>query len=105
MSVAAWALAFQTEFKLNPISSVLGALGVFWAPVIALSFPGGHGRDMQYVFSVQEHTAGNNVVVAFTIMPQSLNTEEERFPLQFQVFKVSIVLWLLFFVDAVYTLG
>lgn len=60
----------------------------FTNQVISRNRAGGHGRDMQYLFSVQEHTAGNNVVVAFTIMPQSLNTEEERFPLQFQVFKV-----------------
>ncbi|XP_028634826.1 calpain-13 isoform X2 [Grammomys surdaster] len=50
---------------------------------------GGQGRDVQYLFGVEEPTEGNNVVVAFTIMPQSLKTEEEIFPLQFQVFKVS----------------
>ncbi|XP_076798353.1 calpain-13 isoform X2 [Arvicanthis niloticus] len=48
----------------------------------------GQRRDVQYLFDVQEPTDGNNVVVAFTIMPQSLRTEEEIFPLQFQVFKV-----------------
>lgn len=52
------------------------------------SLLGGHARDTQYLFGVQEATVGNNVVVAFTIMSQSLNTEEEIFPLQFQVFKV-----------------
>ncbi|KAH0509714.1 Calpain-13 [Microtus ochrogaster] len=48
---------------------------------------GGHGRDTQYLFGVQEPTDGNNVVVAFTITSQSLKTEEDIFPLQFQVFK------------------
>ena len=72
---------------------------------MALSFPGGHGRDLQYLFGVQEPTDGNNVVVAFTIMPHSLKAEEETFPLQFRVFKVSNVLWVLFFVDTVYNFG
>ncbi|XP_052040747.1 calpain-13 [Apodemus sylvaticus] len=57
--------------------------------VISGNTTGGHGRDLQYLFGVQEHTDGNNVVVAFTIMPQHVKTEEEIFPLQFQVFKVS----------------
>ncbi|GAB1301317.1 Calpain-13 [Apodemus speciosus] len=56
--------------------------------VISGNTAGGHGRDLQYFFGVQEPTDSNNVVVAFTIMPQSLKTEEEIFPLQFQVFKV-----------------
>lgn len=72
---------------------------------MTLSFPGGDGRDVQYLFDVQEPMDGNNVIVAFTVMPQSLKTEEWPFPLQFQVFKVSNVLWVLFFVDTVYTLG
>ncbi|KAL1782993.1 calpain-13 [Sigmodon hispidus] len=48
-----------------------------------------HRRATHYHFRVQEPTASKNVVVAFTVMPQSLKTaEEEGFPLQFQVFKV-----------------
>lgn len=59
---------------------------------MAHSLPGGHGRDTQYLFGVQEPADGNNVVVAFTITSQSLKTEEDIFPLQFQVFKVCICL-------------
>ncbi|ERE68646.1 calpain-13-like protein [Cricetulus griseus] len=60
---------------------------MFKNQVISGNMAGGHGRDIQYFFGVQEPTDGNNVVVAFTIMSQSLKTEEEIFPLQFQVFK------------------
>lgn len=56
--------------------------------VISGNTAGGDGRDVQYLFDVQEPMDGNNVIVAFTVMPQSLKTEEWPFPLQFQVFKV-----------------
>nr|XP_048272250.1 calpain-13 [Myodes glareolus] len=61
---------------------------MFKNQVISGNMAGGHGRDTQYLFGVQEPTDGNNVVVAFTITSQSLKTEEDVFPLQFQVFKV-----------------
>ncbi|XP_005368030.1 calpain-13 [Microtus ochrogaster] len=61
---------------------------MFKNQVISGNMAGGHGRDTQYLFGVQEPTDGNNVVVAFTITSQSLKTEEDIFPLQFQVFKV-----------------
>lgn len=67
------------------------------------SLLGGHGRDTQYLFGVQEPTDGNNVVVAFTITSQSLKTEEDVFPLQFQVFKVCSLFGDLIFIDTVYT--
>ncbi|KAM6180350.1 calpain-13 [Erethizon dorsatum] len=45
-------------------------------------------RNAQYRFSVQESQGGDNVVVSFTVMPQSLKAKKEGFPLSFQVFKV-----------------
>lgn len=56
---------------------------------MAVSLPVGHGGDAQYFFQVEEATDGNNVIVAFTVMSQSVKADEERFPLHFQVFKVS----------------
>ncbi|XP_008590127.1 PREDICTED: calpain-13, partial [Galeopterus variegatus] len=62
---------------------------VFKNQVVLGTAAGGPRRDTQYRFSVQEHMEGNNVVVSFTIMPQSLRAEDEKFPLNFQVFKVN----------------
>ncbi|EPQ20138.1 Calpain-13 [Myotis brandtii] len=45
-------------------------------------------RDTQYFFSVPESVEGNNVVVSFNIVPQNVKAEDEKFPLNFQVFKV-----------------
>ncbi|XP_011369052.1 calpain-13 [Pteropus vampyrus] len=45
-------------------------------------------RDTQYIFSVPESTEGNNVIVSFNVMPQNLKAENEKFPLNFHVFKV-----------------
>ncbi|XP_070285045.1 calpain-13 [Myotis yumanensis] len=45
-------------------------------------------RDAQYIFSVPESVEGNNVVVSFNIAPQNVKAEYEKFPLNFQVFKV-----------------
>ncbi|KAK1333178.1 hypothetical protein QTO34_006715 [Cnephaeus nilssonii] len=45
-------------------------------------------RDTQYIFSVPESVGGSNVVVSFNIMPQHVKAEDEKFPLNFQVFKV-----------------
>ncbi|XP_016074409.1 PREDICTED: calpain-13 [Miniopterus natalensis] len=47
----------------------------------------GFERDTQYIFSVPERVEGNNVVVSCSIAPQNLNTDE-KFPLNFHVFKV-----------------
>ncbi|XP_023614396.1 calpain-13 [Myotis lucifugus] len=49
---------------------------------------GGLQRDTQYIFSVPESVEGNNVVVSFNIAPQNVKAEDEKFPLNFQVFKV-----------------
>ncbi|XP_007936999.1 calpain-13 [Orycteropus afer afer] len=48
----------------------------------------GPWRDPQYFFLVQEPMESNNVVVSFTIMPQSLMSTDKEIPLNFQVFKV-----------------
>lgn len=45
-------------------------------------------RDTQLIFSVTDSTPGENTVVSFTIMPQYINIEDEKFPLSFDVFKV-----------------
>ena len=45
-------------------------------------------RDTQYIFSVPESMEGNNVIVSFNVMPQNLKAENEKFPLNFHVFKV-----------------
>ncbi|XP_054977339.1 calpain-13 [Sorex araneus] len=45
-------------------------------------------RDTQFLFSVSDSTRGDNTVVSFTIMPQYVNTENDKFPLSFEVFKV-----------------
>uniref|UniRef100_A0A673T4A4 Calpain-13 n=1 Tax=Suricata suricatta TaxID=37032 RepID=A0A673T4A4_SURSU len=45
-------------------------------------------RDMQYIFSVPESMEDNNVVISFNIMPQNLKAKDEKFPLNFKVFKV-----------------
>ncbi|XP_021073322.1 calpain-13 [Mus pahari] len=60
----------------------------FTDKVIPRNRAGEHGRDLYYPFTVQEGTTGNNVVVTFTLMPQSLDTEEERRPLEFRVWEV-----------------
>ncbi|KAG3267858.1 calpain 13 [Ictidomys tridecemlineatus] len=45
-------------------------------------------RETQYFFDVSELTRGHNIVVSFTVKPQSLKAEDENFPIRFQVFKV-----------------
>nr|KAF6446147.1 calpain 13 [Rousettus aegyptiacus] len=45
-------------------------------------------KDTQYIFSVPESLEGNNVIVSFNVMPQNLKAENEKFPLNFHVFKV-----------------
>lgn len=45
-------------------------------------------KDTQYIFSVPESVGGGNVIVSFNIMPQHVKAEDEKFPLNFQVFKV-----------------
>uniref|UniRef100_A0A8C5ZYV7 Calpain 13 n=1 Tax=Marmota marmota marmota TaxID=9994 RepID=A0A8C5ZYV7_MARMA len=45
-------------------------------------------RETQYFFDVSELMRGHNVVVSFTVRPQSLKAEDENFPIRFQVFKV-----------------
>ncbi|XP_012582799.1 PREDICTED: calpain-13 [Condylura cristata] len=45
-------------------------------------------KNVQYIFSVPDNAQSNNVVVSFTIMPRDFKTEEEKFPLSFEVFKV-----------------
>lgn len=62
---------------------------VFRNQVLSGNPGGGPGRGAQYIFDVQERTAGSNAVVAFTVMPQTSKTEDETFPLCFQVFKVN----------------
>ncbi|ELK14102.1 Calpain-13 [Pteropus alecto] len=47
-------------------------------------------RDTQYIFSVPESTESNNVIVSFNVMPQNLKAENEKFPLNFHVFKASL---------------
>ncbi|KAM7078844.1 calpain-13 [Molossus nigricans] len=44
-------------------------------------------QNTQYIFSVPESMDSNNVAVSFNIMPQNLRAED-KFPLNFQVFKV-----------------
>ncbi|KAF7470155.1 Hypothetical predicted protein [Marmota monax] len=55
---------------------------------MALSHPGAPRRETQYFFDVPELMRGHNVVVSFTVRPQSLKAEDENFPIRFQVFKV-----------------
>ncbi|KAL2773775.1 calpain-13 [Daubentonia madagascariensis] len=67
-----------------------------WSPKVFMNqeilgnTSGGPWSDAQYHFSVKEHTEGTNVVVSFTVpgVPPSMKAEEEKFPLNFQVFKV-----------------
>nr|XP_023422139.1 calpain-13 [Cavia porcellus] len=61
---------------------------IFKNQVVPGNSTGNPRRNAQYFFSVGESQGGNNVVVSFTVMPQSLKAEEQGFPLSFQVFKV-----------------
>ncbi|XP_049640650.1 LOW QUALITY PROTEIN: calpain-13 [Suncus etruscus] len=45
-------------------------------------------RATQLIFSVTDSMPGENTVVSFTIMSQYINIEDDRFPLNFDVFKV-----------------
>ncbi|XP_063086400.1 calpain-13 isoform X3 [Cavia porcellus] len=60
---------------------------IFKNQVVPGNSTGNPRRNAQYFFSVGESQGGNNVVVSFTVMPQSLKAEEQGFPLSFQVFK------------------
>uniref|UniRef100_A0A8C5KUY6 Calpain-13 n=1 Tax=Jaculus jaculus TaxID=51337 RepID=A0A8C5KUY6_JACJA len=62
---------------------------MFKNQVIPGSPAGGPGKDAQYLFSVQELTEGSNVVVTFTVAPQSLKGDDGAFPLHAKVFKVN----------------
>ncbi|KAF6320914.1 calpain 13 [Rhinolophus ferrumequinum] len=53
---------------------------------VALSLAKGPQENRQYIFTVPESTEDNNVIVSFSIMPQSLKANE--FPLSFHVYKV-----------------
>lgn len=53
-----------------------------------LALAEGLQKDTQYIFSVPESLEGNNVIVSFIVMPQNLKAENEKFPLNFHVFKV-----------------
>ncbi|XP_066122929.1 calpain-13 isoform X1 [Saccopteryx bilineata] len=48
----------------------------------------GPQRNTQYTFSVPESMEGNNVIVSINIMPENLKEKDDKFPLNFQVFKV-----------------
>ncbi|XP_027624111.1 calpain-13 isoform X2 [Tupaia chinensis] len=61
---------------------------MFKNQVIRGNTAGQSQREAQYFFFVPKQTEGINVVVSFTIMPQSWKSEDEIFPLSFQVFKV-----------------
>ncbi|XP_039094365.1 calpain-13 [Hyaena hyaena] len=45
-------------------------------------------RDTQYIFSVPESMEDNSVIMSFNIMPQNLKAKDNKFPLNFKVFKV-----------------
>ncbi|KAF0876294.1 CAN13 protein, partial [Crocuta crocuta] len=44
-------------------------------------------RDTQYIFSVPESMEDNSVIMSFNIMPQNLKAKDNKFPLNFKVFK------------------
>nr|XP_027789337.1 calpain-13 [Marmota flaviventris] len=63
-------------------------LTMFKNQVLLGNTTGAPRREAQYFFDVSELMRGHNVVVSFTVRPQSLKAEDENFPIRFQVFKV-----------------
>ncbi|XP_055981756.1 calpain-13 [Sorex fumeus] len=61
---------------------------MFKGRVIPGSPADGFWRDTQFLFSVSDSIRGENTVVSFTIMPQDISKEDDKFPLSFDVFKV-----------------
>uniref|UniRef100_A0A8D2JT10 Calpain-13 n=1 Tax=Sciurus vulgaris TaxID=55149 RepID=A0A8D2JT10_SCIVU len=63
-------------------------LTMFKNQVLPGNTTGSLKREAQYFFKVPELMGGHNVVVSFTVKPQSFEAEDEDFPIRFQVFKV-----------------